>query len=75
MGYTSKTTLNKPFLLEYYTQLRFKRRDITNMTPLPFTNLKELDLSHNMIVTLEAGLPESLEILVLYDNKIANVES
>jgi Leucine-rich repeat (LRR) protein len=74
MGYTSKTTLNKPFLLEYYTQLKFKRRDITLISPLPFTNLKELDLSHNHISTFEAGLPRSLEVLVLYDNKISVIE-
>lgn len=74
MGYTSKTTLNKPFLLEFYTQLKFRRRDLTNITPLPFVNLRELDLSHNRICTFEAGMPQTLEVLVLYDNKISTFQ-
>jgi hypothetical protein len=49
MGYSPKTTLSKPFLLEYYTQLNFEGKKITQMTPLPFKNLKELSLVDNYI--------------------------
>jgi hypothetical protein len=49
IGYTNNMTLNKPFLLDFYSQLCFEGRNITQMTPLPFTNLKDLNLSNNYI--------------------------
>jgi hypothetical protein len=74
LGYSPKTTLNKPFLLEYYSQLSFLDRGITEITPLPFVHLKELNVSNNYINKLPVGLPQSLEQLVLYNNKIDTID-
>ncbi len=52
LGYSPKTTLNKPFLLNYYSELNFLDRQITEITPLPFPHLKELNVSNNFITKL-----------------------
>lgn len=49
LGYTPRTTLSKPFLLEFYSQLCFQNKKITHMVPLPFANLKDLNLASNNI--------------------------
>lgn len=49
LGYTPRTTLSKPFLLEFYSQLCFQNKKITHMVPLPFANLKDLNLASNHI--------------------------
>lgn len=74
IGYTNNMTLNKPFLLDFYSQLCFEGRNITQMTPFPFTNLKDLNLSNNYITQLVRGLPHSLEQLVLYNNSINTID-
>ena len=66
--------INKNFLLEYYTEIKFNSYKITKIDEelLKLINLETLHLSHNKIEIVE-NIPNNLKELSLFSNQITGI--
>ena len=68
--------INKKFLLEYYTEIKFNSYKIIKIDEelLKLINLEDLHLSDNKIEIIE-NIPNNLKELSLYYNQITRINS